>query len=72
MNSEQKHELKAQAIDLAYYHILHSGLHKEFENNEEWDRKSQEWADRLLSVLDGLSDAEFTKIESERRETEAA
>lgn len=72
MNSEQKHELKAQAIDLAYYHILHSGLHKELENNEEWDRKSEEWANRVLLFLDGLSDEEFTRIESERRETEAA
>lgn len=65
MNPDERHELLHDASDLAYVHIKFSGLYREL-SSEQWERLAQGHAEKVVGLLEGLVDREFTRIEDEK------
>lgn len=65
MNQEALHELTEHAETLAYQAILHSGLYREL-TGEQWDALTKQYAAKMVEQVEGLVDAELTRIESEK------
>lgn len=70
MDKEALHELTEHAETLAYQAILHSGLYREL-TNEQWDALTKQYAAKLVEQVQGLVDAELTRLEAESREMDA-
>lgn len=67
--SEENTELDQMAHDLCYYAIRFSGLYRELENNQ-WDTLAEQFNVSVRAHLDGLIDAEFTRLQSEHEAKE--
>ena len=67
MTGDERKELKRDAESLAYTHIRFSGLYREL-TSEQWERLAKEHAEKVVGLLEGLVDEEFTRIESKQEE----
>jgi hypothetical protein len=65
VNQEALHELTQHADTLAYQAILHSGLYRELSSSE-WEALKKQFAAKLVEQVQGLVDAEFTRIEARK------